>query len=257
MAKYCPSCGAEVKEGFKFCLSCGAQLQANAVDSKAAEDTVDTGSFEDQVAAQPETGAPVAQPQRPMPPPVMPGQSYGQTQTHAPMQSKKSNSKLIVGIIVAVVAIVVVLLVIFLFMGGGIGFLGGGDLVGTWTMESQTYIPPNVPGAESIPGWGTNTQYSTEVITFQPGGTWESGSEQGTWELSGNKVIVRGSYQSDSPFGDQMGFTYSFSEGGDHLTLTYQYDATNELADLLEQYLGDVSGYDLTVTMRMELSRTS
>jgi len=27
MAKYCPNCGAEIKEGSKFCGSCGASLE--------------------------------------------------------------------------------------------------------------------------------------------------------------------------------------------------------------------------------------
>ncbi len=35
MVKYCPSCGVEVKEGFKFCLGCGAQLQADTAAQPA------------------------------------------------------------------------------------------------------------------------------------------------------------------------------------------------------------------------------
>jgi len=204
MAKYCPSCGAEVKEGFKFCLSCGAQLQANAQGSKAAKDTVDTGSFEDQVAVQPETGAPVAQPQQPMPPPVIPGQTYGQSQTHAPLQPKKPNMKLI-GVIAAIVIVVVVIAVVF-FM-----FIGGADsrFVGEWEME----------GGDGLFG---------SIFIFEGNGDWKIGSggtsmKVGTWNVQGDNFCFKVTDWlpgMDQSGGDTQCYQYELSNNGDTLTFS-------------------------------------
>jgi len=106
MAKECPSCKAEVKEGHKFCLGCGAQLQTDAP----------------------------AQPQQPTQPPAMRQQTYTQPQPVAPMQPKKTNMKLIGGIIAIIVIVVVVALVAFMFIGGG----SDSRFVGTWAYEEPT-----------------------------------------------------------------------------------------------------------------------
>ena len=207
MAKFCPNCGTEVKEGFKFCLSCGAQMQAKGKGSKAANDTVDPKSFEEQAAAQP-GAAPAVQPQQqPMPPPAMPQQGYGgQTQTYAPMQPKKSNAKLIGGIIGIVVAVVVILVVVILLTGGNLGFLGGssGDLVGTWNIESV------VMDGES--------QTSSGYLTLDSDGTYVASGDSGTWEVRNGKLYITSSVSGSSPF-DDIGLDYQVS--GNRLTLSF------------------------------------
>jgi len=106
MPKYCPSCGGEVKEGFKFCLSCGVQLQTDTI----------------------------TQPQQPTQPPVA-QQQTNISQQIVPMQPKKTNMKLIGGIIAIIVVIVVIALVLFLFVGGGDS---DSRFVGTWSYYEPT-----------------------------------------------------------------------------------------------------------------------
>lgn len=194
MAKYCPSCGAEVKEGFKFCLNCGATLQPEATAS----------TFEEQVAQPSEQAfstqtppvAPVPPPQQPMP-----------QQTYAPMQPKKTNIKLIGGIIGIVVAIVVVILVVFLFLGGG----GAEQFIGTWNVETT--------------GLGANIQW-----TFKDDGTLEQTYDYGygtpsttttTWKVENNKLYIGDTSGMDLPI--DTGMSYAFSDGGNKLTLSYSY----------------------------------
>ena len=105
MSKYCPSCGTEVKEGYKFCLSCGVQLK----DASAQPPPVQTQA----------------------PPP----QEAGQPQTYVPMQPKKTNMKFIGMLIAIIVIIIVVVAVVLLFLGGG----GATDsrFVGEWEQFSD------------------------------------------------------------------------------------------------------------------------
>jgi len=179
MPKYCPSCGTEVKEGFKFCLSCGAQLQAQVTQTPP-----------------PPAAAPAPPPQQPTPPPIMPQQSY------TPIQPKKTNTKLIVGIIVAIVAVVVVLLVVFLFLGGG---SSSADLVGTWT-------------AQSVVMDGDSQEVSSgSYITLQSGGTYVSSGDSGTWEVRNNKLYIVSSSGNDQF--NNLGLDYQISNN--RLTLSY------------------------------------
>ena len=111
MSKYCPSCGAEVKQGYKFCLSCGAQLK--------------------EASAQPPPG------QTQVPPP----QDLNQPQAYVPMQPKKTNMKLIGMLVAIIVIIIVVVAIVLIFLGGGATdsrFVGEWDssLYGTWDFKS-------------------------------------------------------------------------------------------------------------------------
>ena len=140
MSKYCPSCGAEVKQGYKFCLSCGAQLKG--------------------ASAQPSPS------QTQVPPP----QDLNQPQAYTPMQPKKTNMKLIGMLVAIIVIIIVVVAIVLIFLGGGatdsrfVGeweqfsdytsitwdFKSGGDLyimsvkMGTWSVSGdQLCISPS------------------------------------------------------------------------------------------------------------------
>ena len=182
MTTNCPSCGAVVKEEFKFCLSCGTPLKSGGA--------VDTQNFESQVAPQP------SQPQQPIQPPPPSGQTYGQTQTYAPMQPKKSNMKLIGGIIAIIVVIVVVALVVFLLLGGG-GI--DSNLVGTWE-----YTEP--------------TSGMSIVYIFNSDGSLEMGmdnmtQEIGTWRVSGGQLCMESLGQETCG---------SYSIDGNQLTLSFQ-----------------------------------
>ena len=178
MKNKCPNCETEVKEGFKFCLSCGAPLQSNV--------PVDTQNFESQVATPPTQ----QQPTQPSPK----EQTYGQTQTHAPMQPKKTNMKLIGGIITIIVVIIVVALVVFLFIGGG-GI--DSNLVGTWETE----------------------EFGGLVYKFNSDGSLEMGienmtQEMGTWSVSSGQLCM-------TIFG-QVETCGSYSLDGNKLTMTFQ-----------------------------------
>lgn len=196
MSSNCPSCGAEVKEGFKFCLSCGAQLEATG--STATNDPVDSQTFEDQVAQQnapAEAGTTMSQPEPPTSQPSMPQQSYGQTQPHAPMAPKKTNIKLIGGLIGVIVAIIVVVLIVFMFMGGG----SDSRFVGSWEYEEAGM---------------------SMVYKFNGDGSFEFGigsstEPTGTWSVSGDQLCFEA-------LGQQQCGAYSFSSDGTELTLTMQ-----------------------------------
>jgi len=157
MVKYCPSCGAEVKEGSKFCLGCGAQLQAEASAPQAAQT--------------PPPVAPVPPPQQPVP-----------QQAYAPVPPKKTNMKLIGGIIAIIVAIVIVVLVVFLFIGGATS----NDFVGTWEVQSITED-----------GETDDLSGSDVDITFQSDGTYTASGATGTWEFKNNKLYIISSSGSD------------------------------------------------------------
>jgi len=155
MGKFCPKCGAEVKEGFKFCLGCGAPLQEQATAPQAP---------------------PPAQPVAPAAPPqqsVHPG--------YQPMQPKQTNMKLIFGIIGIVVAIVVIILVVFLVLGMG-GGGGAEDFVGAWNAEAFGGL------AESQWEFGEG---NTLTITTDYG-YGEPYVEEGTYSINGNKIDFEG-----------------------------------------------------------------
>ena len=182
MTNKCPNCKAEVKEGYKFCLSCGAPLQTVGA--------ADTQNFESQVAP------PSSQPQQPTPPPPPSGQTYGQTQTYAPMQPKKTNMKLIGSIIAIIVIIVVVALVVFLFIGGG-GI--DSNLVGSWE-----YTEP--------------TSGMSIVYIFNSDGSLEMGIDNitqqiGTWRVNGGQLCIESIGQEQ-----EQCVSYSLSSDGSQLT---------------------------------------
>lgn len=196
MSSNCPSCGAEVKEGFKFCLSCGAQLEATGIT--ATNDPVDSKNFEDQVAQQnapAEAGTTMSQPEQPTSQPSMPQQSYGQTQPHAPMAPKKTNIKLIGGLIGVIVAIIVVVLIVFMFMGGG----SDSRFVGSWEYEEPT------SGMAIVYNFNEDGSFEARMDST-PVGT-------GTWNVNGGQLCME-------ILGQQQCGTYSFSSDGTQLTVT-------------------------------------
>ena len=188
MVKYCPSCGAEVKEGSKFCLGCGAQLQAEASAPQAAQT--------------PPPVAPVPPPQQPMP-----------QQTYAPTQPKKTNTKLILGIIIAIVAIVVVLLVVFLFLGGG-GLSGeAGKFVGTWEVD--------------ISGFFTYEMKFNSDKSLEYGMSGYS-SVVGTWDVQDGKLVTEITASGSDLVSQEYDYEFSNGgntlilqyDGYDYMTLT-------------------------------------
>ena len=180
MAKYCSNCGAEIKKGNIFCAGCGTQIQAEApVQTPPPQPTT----------------PPVA------PPPTQPQQPY------TPMQTKKSNTGLIIGAIVAIVAIVVVLLLIFFVFGGNI--FGGGstsDFVGTWDLDTVIYDGE------------TQSTYGS-YLTFEADGTYTAYGDEGTWSLSNNKLNINSAGGTSSM--SSLAMDYSFSNNKNTLTLSY------------------------------------
>ena len=51
MVKYCPECGAEIKEGSKFCINCGAKIEENnsIADKPTLGETIVSPHFQPQV----------------------------------------------------------------------------------------------------------------------------------------------------------------------------------------------------------------
>ena len=123
MAKFCPKCGAEVKQGAKFCAKCGAQMPADAT---------------------PPPAAPVQQ--QPTPPPVAPQQTY------APTQPKKISTSLIIAIIAIIAIVVVIAIVLMVFMGGGTG--GDSRFVGEWEQSGLGSVTWNFKGDGSFESMG-------------------------------------------------------------------------------------------------------
>lgn len=188
MPKYCPSCGADVKEGFKFCLSCGAQLQSDV--------TAGPSTFEEQAAQTSPTGAvaPVPPPQQPMA-----QQSTGQTQGYTPMmQPRRSNKNLIIALIAVVAVVIIIAVVVFIFLGGG----SDSRFVGTWNVSS---------GDSSIPIGAT--------WTFEGNGDlkmayMDQNIKIGTWSVQGDTICLESTY-----FSGKQCVSYTLSNGGDTLTL--------------------------------------
>ena len=185
MGRFCPSCGTEAKEGDKFCLSCGASL--------------DVSGGQGQVAQVPPAPAAAPVPPPAVPPPVQP--------QYAPMPSKKPNMKLIGILIGVIIAVVVIVVVLFFILGGS------NDFVGRWTVDSMSM---NGQDMGDLGAW----------IEFKSDGTYSSGSstgstETGTWEVRNSKLYID-SGGSTSSYSDE-GVDYSFSNGGNTLTLTYTY----------------------------------
>ena len=82
-------------------------------------------------------------------------------------------------------------------------------------MESMTMTPP-----AGIPGLETETETGNEILTIKSDGTWVSGSSDGTWKLENNKFVLSNPDAQSGPFGNDVPFDYSFTNGGNHLTLT-------------------------------------
>ena len=191
MPNNCPSCGAKVKEEFKFCLSCGAPLQTGGA--------VDTQNFESQVVPPP------SQPQQSTPPSPPTGQAYGQTQTYAPMQPKKSSSKLIGGIIGIIIVVVVIAVVLFMVMGGGTD----SRFVATWQIE------------------GGDIDFGTTMV-LQGNGDWEIGfggssMKIGTWNIQGSDLcftVTNWLPGMDQSQGATQCYQYEFTNNGNALYLT-------------------------------------
>ena len=168
MPSYCPSCGAVVKEGSNFCLSCGAKLQK--------DDTVQT--------------------QQPTQSPATQQQIYTQPQPITPMQPKKTNMKIIVGIIAIIVVVIVVALVIILFIGGG---ATDSRFVGEWE-QFNDYISVT---------WNFKSGGSLEIMDIGAG----------TWSVNGDKLCINPSSQYGGMTGE-MCYNFEFSNDGNTLTLT-------------------------------------
>ena len=186
MGKFCPKCGAEVKEGFKFCLGCGAPMQEQAT---APSQTT-------QVVVQQQT-APAAPPQQA----VHPG--------YQPMQPKQTNMKLIFGIIGIVVAIVVIILVVFLVLGMG-GGGGAQDFVGTWDVT--------MTGGLGDMEWTFNEDGSLDQ-TYDYG--YGPSTTSTTWRVEDNKLYIGDDSGLDLPV--DTGMSYQFSNGGNTVDLKYNY----------------------------------
>ena len=82
--------------------------------------------------------------------------------------------------------------------------------------------------------------------------------------MENNKLVLKDPDQQGGLIGDEIPFAYSFTEGGNHLTLTYQYDLIEYFEDLygsdFEDYIPglEASGVDLSdlkMTMTLELSK--
>lgn len=100
---FCPKCGSQLADGTKFCPKCGAALGGTAsTPASGASNQFTNGQ-----------GAP---------------QPQGVNYTPSPIQPKKSNKGLFIGLGVAAVAIVIALVLFFTSCFGG----GKDSYVGTW-----------------------------------------------------------------------------------------------------------------------------
>ena len=113
-----------------------------------------------------------------------------------PMQPKKTNMKIIMGIIAIIVVVIVVALVIILFVGGG---ATDSRFVGEWE-QFEDYI--------SIT-WNFKSGGSLEIMDI----------EAGTWSVSGDKLCINPSSQYGG-MSAEMCYNFKFSDDGNTLTLT-------------------------------------
>lgn len=184
MPKFCSNCGAEVKEGYKFCLSCGKEIKGKPAKSQPAQ------------TQQPQAQPQPTQPQQAAPPPVAPQQTY------APMQPKKSNTKLLFGIIAIIVVIVIVLVLVLTLTGG----TGSSQFEGTWNVD--TIIGDM---GDQCTFYNNGTMKETNELFGDITTTWSD------WRIEGGKVYLGSEI-------DYMGtgYTYTASNGGNTLVLKYE-----------------------------------
>ncbi len=195
MPNYCPSCGSEVKEGYKFCLNCGGQLQPEGTEGPSTpnEQAVQKPSINETSSVSP--------PQLPMT-----QQSYSPT-----IQPTKSNKKLIMVLIASVVIVVVIAVVVFVLLGSG----ADSRFVGNWQLE----------GGDGFTG---------STMTFEGNGDWKMGYlgasfKIGKWNVQGDNFCLNMTNwfpEMDYVLGNTQCYQYEFSNDGNTLTLSATGEAT-------------------------------
>ncbi len=188
MQNNCVKCGSPLGEGQKFCTNCGAKVLDSQVP---ASNEINNQNYENQNSQMP------------------PAQGYHNTQIPS-KSSKKPDKKLIAVILAVVVAVVVIAAVVFGIFGGEMLNSEESKFVGTWEYSVM----------------GMSVQYKFNSDNTMDVGSMGQLSEVGTWKVENNKLVISSTTQVTSTV-TEGSYDYSFSNGGNKLTLTMNgYDIT-------------------------------